>query len=209
MKSSFLCRWVRDRLPLVAGDELPGLERRRVERHLIGCPNCRRRRTALTGVLNVLHAAAAPAAIGAGPDAPSLWPALARQIRESRRPVPAAGLASFPFSFSFSLARFRFGLAPALGLGLGAMIATVLSMNAHRGQADSEARIRASARPIAAMVSAPAPSAAAPAPVRDLPVKPGETPVVDNTPPKIDYDLEHGTPMPPDARNSRDTRPTY
>ena len=36
------CAWVRDRLPLLAGDDWLGPDRRRVERHLIGCPTCRR-----------------------------------------------------------------------------------------------------------------------------------------------------------------------
>ena len=32
------CKWVRDRLPLLAGDDLVGPDRRRVESHLVGCP---------------------------------------------------------------------------------------------------------------------------------------------------------------------------
>src|SRR5258707_7287888 len=81
------CKWVRDRLPLLVGEELRGLDRRRVERHLIGCPQCRQHQASLGEVLGVLRTVAATAV--APVDAPSLWPALARQIRESRRPVPS------------------------------------------------------------------------------------------------------------------------
>ena len=78
------CRWVRDRLPLLAGDDLVGPDRRRVESHLVGCPECRRHRVALGHALRALETASASSP--ARPDAPSLWPDLARQIRESRRP---------------------------------------------------------------------------------------------------------------------------
>src|SRR4051794_18530463 len=105
------CRWVRDRLPLLAGEELRGLDLRRVERHLIGCPKCRHHRASLDGALSVLHAASAYAP--AQPDAPSLWPDLARQIRHSRRPAQAPVFA-WPW---------RLGLWPAFGLGLGLAVA--------------------------------------------------------------------------------------
>src|SRR4051812_18082382 len=80
------CKWIRERLPLLTGDELVGLDRRRVERHLIGCPECRQHRVALANALEILHTASAYSPVS--PEAPSLWPALARQIRESRRPAP-------------------------------------------------------------------------------------------------------------------------
>ncbi len=60
------CNWARARLPLLVGDELVGAERRRVERHLIGCPRCRAHRVALGHALEVMHAAAAESAAGAG-----------------------------------------------------------------------------------------------------------------------------------------------
>ncbi len=86
--TSRTCRWVRRRLPLLVGGELAVAERRRVERHLIGCPACRGRRDASKQSLSVLRdvAALGPIAPGfrAGGDRPSVWPALARQIRESR-----------------------------------------------------------------------------------------------------------------------------
>ncbi|MBX6314032.1 MAG: zf-HC2 domain-containing protein, partial [Isosphaeraceae bacterium] len=83
------CSWVRARLPLLAGGELLGLDRRLVERHLIGCPACRSRWESLRGSLDALHAAAA--VDPARPEAPSLWPELARQLRESRRAGASQG----------------------------------------------------------------------------------------------------------------------
>lgn len=81
------CRWVLDRLPLLAGGELLGLERRRIERHVLDCTACRDRLAALRATLVTLHTAGQLDPIA--PDAPSLWPALARQIQESRRgPAP-------------------------------------------------------------------------------------------------------------------------
>lgn len=102
------CRRVAGWLPLLAGAELHGEERRRAQRHLIGCPSCRatlaaheRALAALQSlaqhdpapsrptVLSLTGAApeAVPTAIDSVPaPAGSLWPALARQIEESRRP---------------------------------------------------------------------------------------------------------------------------
>lgn len=81
------CEWVCERLPLHASDELMGLDRRLVERHLIGCPACRDRLESLRDTLDVFQVAAeCPEASVEGP---SLWPALARQIQESGRPVAA------------------------------------------------------------------------------------------------------------------------
>jgi hypothetical protein len=37
------CGWFQARLPLLAGNDLVGPERREVERHLIGCAGCRQR----------------------------------------------------------------------------------------------------------------------------------------------------------------------
>ncbi len=83
------CRWVRDRLPLLAGGELTGTERRTVERHLITCAACRDHRRSLSDALVVLQQAAAVGidVVGDASDAepPSLWLALERQIQESRR----------------------------------------------------------------------------------------------------------------------------
>jgi anti-sigma factor RsiW len=57
-----------------------------VERHLIGCPGCRHHLESLRDAVEVLHEAAAAEIV----TAPTLWPALERQIRESRRPAPSA-----------------------------------------------------------------------------------------------------------------------
>src|SRR4051794_36412795 len=85
------CAWVRARLPLLCGGELSGPDRREVERHLIGCPGCRGHAASLAGAQGALRAAAGwSAGAGAEGNGPSLWPALARQIRESRH-APAAG----------------------------------------------------------------------------------------------------------------------
>ena len=77
------CAWSRTRLPLFAGGELVGSERRKTERHLITCSQCRDRLESLRSSLSVLKTLG----MDSGPrfDHPSLWPALARQIRESRR----------------------------------------------------------------------------------------------------------------------------
>lgn len=83
------CRWVQSRLPLLAGNDLVGPDRRRTERHLVTCPECRRHLSALRDVLGTLHRAAEIPALRPGDDRP-LWPALARQIRESRRSSPFA-----------------------------------------------------------------------------------------------------------------------
>jgi len=79
MRVDHRCRWVRHRLPLLAGGELAVEERRKVERHLIGCPGCRDRCDASTGALAALRSFAEESPADAG--APSLWPALALQIR--------------------------------------------------------------------------------------------------------------------------------
>jgi len=81
------CRWARHRLPLIAGGELAGHDRRKAERHLIGCPDCRKHLDSLHGALGALHSLASAPSSSA--EALSLWPALARQIRETRRPAPS------------------------------------------------------------------------------------------------------------------------
>src|SRR5262249_9445471 len=91
------CKWVRDRLPLLAGNDLLGSERRRVERHLIGCPHCRERKEALKSAFELLQVTADEPVVNH--NAPSLWPALARQIREARRPAHSPGL-SWLFAWS-------------------------------------------------------------------------------------------------------------
>ncbi len=82
------CRWARPRLALLAGGELAGEDRRKAERHLIVCGECRTRLASLRESLGALQIAAT--SLVPSPDSPSLWPALARQMREARHPEPAA-----------------------------------------------------------------------------------------------------------------------
>ena len=196
---SFRCRWVRDRLPLLAGDELGGSERRRVERHLIACPGCREHRDALSRALEVLATASAVSPVGSAA-APSLWPALARQIRESRRPVAAPAF-SLPFGLAPSWPSVRFW--PALGLSLTLLAAIGTTVGVRQRVSHLRAEIAANERPIWPPLHAARPSVAAGAPAPNLAAtSSADSSIADNAPhARLDYDLEHGTPMPPDARD--------
>lgn len=129
MPTELRCRWVRSRLALLAGDpegrDLPWDDRRHVERHLIGCPSCRTERDSLVSAVSMLHEAGV-----AGPaksEAPSIWPALARQIRESRHVRPN------PWS--------RLGLLSPLGLAAGLLVAgTAIGLVGSRIQPPSAPR---------------------------------------------------------------------
>jgi len=208
------CKWVRGRLPLLVGDDLRGLDRRRVERHLIGCPQCRQHQAALGQALETLRTASVHSPVPS--DAPSLWPALARQIRESRRPAPASG-----FGFGLPLAWLRINLRPwpalgvGLGLGLSAIVAAGVGLGLRPESADAPANLGAKRMPVR---SASTPSrtqpvvnaAPAPSPHREPSVLVEASTTVESSPPsRIDYyDLEHGRPM-PDTREARDTQATY
>jgi anti-sigma factor RsiW len=190
------CKWVRDRLPLLAGDELPVADRRGVERHLIGCSSCRQHRVALDHALEVLHAVRAEGV--SKPEAPSLWPELARQIRQSRRPAasPLWGWLSFR-------------LQPALALGLGVLAAVGVAVAARNQIADARARMASAARPIArtSLVAQdePAPSTDA---GLEAPKPSSDTPILETTPTtRLGFDLDHGTPMGSDLREGK--QPTY
>lgn len=202
------CRWTADRLPLLAGGELTGAERRKVERHKIVCPACRDRADASGDILRLLHAAAAlePAA-APRPDAPSLWPALERQIleaRHDRRPAPA--WFSIPWRLPASWADAPFSFPPTLRPSLvGALALTALAAGAvgswsHHRLADARAHDLVAARPLAPLPS----RVVAP---RDTEIESAES-VASATPPgpstpqpppvvagmKFDYDLDRGTP---------------
>ncbi len=184
------CRWVRDRLPLLAGDDLVGPDRRRVESHMVGCPECRRRREALGHALLVLETASTSSP--ARPDAPSLWPDLARQIRESRRPHRGP-----TFGFGFAPPRVRF--CPAFSLILG-LLAAIGATAAVRNQiAATRADMAANARPIATPDVAERPRDSVPS--HDMP-----TPVAENDPPQRFHDDGDGatntTPEPRDSKAS-------
>ena len=199
------CRWVRDRLPLMVDEELRGLDRRRVERHLIGCPRCRQQQAALGQAFETLRNVAASAI--APPDAPSLWPALARQIRESRRPAPTP-----TFPFAWALAWPRANPWPAFGLALGLLATLVVGVGVRRQITVSQAHMAINESPITSipgphksrLVARPVPG---PAPRRETPA-PIEIPVVESAPaaPRLDFDLDHGRPMSPETRDARDPR---
>lgn len=109
------CGWFQTRLPLLAGDDLVGPERRDVERHLVSCSDCRQRLESLEGALGVLHiAAAVPSSAPAS--TVSVWPPLARQIRESRRTTPTA----WPRRVAWPVA----GLAASVLIAVGALALT-------------------------------------------------------------------------------------
>lgn len=188
------CKWVRDRLPLLAGDELFGTERRRVERHLIGCAQCRAQRSALANALEVLHAASGESP--SRPDAPTLWPALARQIQESRRHPPPARWTQIV-------------TWPRLALAAGLVAALGVTVEAHRQRAESRARIASAAHALPAPTvvprATPVPPPPAPLAERIAESEPDPEP----TPPaRYDYVLDHGTPMGPDGADSK-SRPSY
>lgn len=215
---SYRCRWVRDRLPLLTGGELTGADRRKVERHLIACPGCRDRKASLVGALAALHTAAGhlPAGlglgVGAGAEAPSLWPALARQIREARHePTPLAfpSLFSEPrewveafLSRSLSRSSRPWRLAAAV-LIMASLAAAGVDAWSRRQVHSARVEMAAAARPVGITpVFTPSP-----API--VPAIPGpsiaQTDASSTRPDRpvatarIDYDLDHGTPMGPDA----------
>jgi hypothetical protein len=100
----------------MAGDDLRGPERRQVERHLIGCPTCRARLAGQRQALDVLATIAATPPDR--PNAPSLWPALARQVREQRHPGTARTFA-WHQGTGWSLPRTGLALVASALIGLG------------------------------------------------------------------------------------------
>jgi len=186
------CKWVRDRLPLLAGNDLLGSERRRVERHLIGCSHCRGRRDALGSAFGVLQLAAGESPLNG--DAPSLWPALARQIREARRPAPRLGL-----SWLFDWSRLR--PWPTFGLGMGLLAAFGLTFSVRYQASVSRAEIAKNARPVEALSAGPELTDEQPPQVY---VAHQDEPAAEAaSPPRFDYDLDRGTPMGPDSLETK------
>lgn len=121
------CLWIRARLPLLAGGDSLGIDRRVVERHLLRCAGCRRRLEALQVSQEVLQAVADADVDPKQAEAPSLWPALAQQIRESRHPRVRAAW-SFESRWAWTW--------PAVGLVSGLLIALALV-----GQVSKEVRV--------------------------------------------------------------------
>jgi hypothetical protein len=202
------CHWVRDRLPLLVGNDLRGIDRRRVERHLIGCPQCRQHQSALGQSLKALRAVAITSPVA--PDAPSLWPALSRQIRESRRPSAVPTLV-LPTPFAPLISWLRLNPWPAFGLGLALLTTATVMANLHIRQKNNTAKVgvAVNARPIMPVPTLPR-ITQAPTLVSDShrelspPLEPSSTET------RHDYDLDFGRPMPPaDRGETRDTRLTY
>jgi anti-sigma factor RsiW len=111
------CRWVRRRLALLAGDldgrDLAWDDRRAVERHVVGCDSCRSAQTALEATVGLLRAVAS--SVPCDPEAPSIWPALSRQIQGTRhaRPAPWSGLGA---GSTFGMAAATLVVGGAIGL---------------------------------------------------------------------------------------------
>jgi len=158
--TSRTCRWVSQRLPLLVGGDLVVSERRRVERHLIGCPACQDRRDASEQSLSILHdiASLGPVASGSqvGGDRSSVWPALARQIRESRhRPDRSSG-----WDWGRSWRLWNLQAQPVVGFGLiaGTLILGLgwIGLSGRSGPVEV-ARPAIVANPKALIVAAPVP----------------------------------------------------
>ena len=212
MKTNHQCRWVCRRLPLLAGGELAVEERRKVERHLIGCPDCQERRDASAVALTALRCLGEE--LPSKVDAPSLWPSLSRQIRQSRHASPVLAWWEKPLPRPWGFA----SLTAAIGVVLVAFIAPPA--------ADVEQGLTTS--PIVMVDEDPdldfvdwtsmdaLPEAAEP-PRRShgaLPRTPGpgeltQAPLKPIEPPssilRFDYDLDHGTPMTPGSQDPQRT----
>ncbi len=211
------CAWSRARLPLLAGGELLGIERRRVERHVLVCADCRAGLAAATQAIETLRTAAAtsPTMRAGVPDVaqPSLWPELRRQIAESGRTVPRAWRWELwptfdGLTWASSLPRLALGLAVCL-IASGVYVGTLVeSKNARE-------RIARNARPVASDVfeESDEPDVEPLVVEAEIPTEPTVTvptaALVDRAPApatKFGYDLEGGTPMPIGAH---DVKPSY
>ncbi|HEX8203425.1 MAG TPA: hypothetical protein VF590_23315 [Isosphaeraceae bacterium] len=165
------CLWVQARLPLLAGGDWLGPDRRPIERHLLLCAACRRHLAALRASQDALRVAGS--SWPTPPDAPSLWPALALQIRQARRPDRRDGA--------------RTWLWPALGLAAGLLAALLI------------ASVRPGPDPVTLAQRVPTPASAPavvapPPPV--MPAPPDEVAAVDQTPPALEE--EESDPPPPE-----------
>jgi hypothetical protein len=200
------CRWIRDRLPLLVGDDLVGLERRKVERHLIACLPCRKERATLTNALGALHAAAAESPVQAtrSSASTSLWPALERQIRESKHEGsrPAFERPNFLEWLEIHL-RVRPALA-GLTLTLAGLTLLGVGVWSHSRTTTANADVLAATQPILpALDSLPEPAPIEAAPVMSSVVQTESSSGSSSSSPstsRVDYDLDHGTPMGPDSR---------
>ena len=146
------CAWTRTRLGLFVGDDLIGPERREVERHLISCAKCRTQLEKHEESFSALRAVA-----GAGPvlsDATSVWPALERQIRESRHTAP----------IFWGWTRSALALAATLALASLAVLAPRAQFDQNRNKAGDHVAVRSStvlkavvATPVVSRAGSPVP----------------------------------------------------
>ena len=229
------CDWVGRRLSLFVGGELPSAERRVVERHLIVCEQCRTCETSRQRAFEALKTAAgiAPASL-LEHDAPlvSLWPNLARQIQDSKHaPVPRAlswegvtfWLEETWAGFSESLAGLGRSLAapslvgfrvvPVVMAALVLVSVTVFGVGSWVRWTEnrSQSELAAAARPIVTPDFSAFPRARGPAlPSDDATFVRNEAsaskPERVSTSSRLNYDLDHGTPMGP---HSLDLKPSY
>lgn len=196
------CRWVRDRLPLLAGGELTGPDRRQVERHLIACAGCRDLGRSLSESLAVLRDASTLAA--PSPEPLSLWPALQLQIREAKH-MARAEARTLPASPTWddALALFagrRFRATAALVVVLGGVVGVsgAVGVWARRQVVAARSRESVAARPIRIRSGfAVAPLAPVPEPSLLTTIARSDPAPADpvRLPPRFDYDLDRGTPM--------------
>jgi Putative zinc-finger len=209
MKTNHQCRWVCRRLPLLAGGELAVEERRKVERHLIGCPDCQGRRDASAAALAALRRLGEE--LPSKADVPSLWPSLSRQIRQSRHASPVLAWWEKPLPRPWGFA----SLTAALGVVLVASIAPPTA-DVEQGLTTSpivlvnedpdldlvdwtsmDAQPEASESPRRSAL----PSDPKPGELAQGPLKPIEPP----SSIRFDYDLDHGTPMTPGSQDPQRT----
>ncbi len=196
------CRWVRYRLPLLIGGELKVEERRRVERHLIGCSDCQGQRSRSTDAFAALRSFAevsAPVLV----DSPSVWPALAGQIRESRHASPSLSWWETPLPRNWA--------ALSLAMGLIGLVAGPLALLSGRDPVRT-APTSVTTRPVEPPRLAATPPSALPSD-RSRPVdgssKGGANSGFDPTAGpglQVNYDLDHGTPI---GSGSRDPQHSY
>lgn len=200
------CRWVCDRLPLLDGGELIGSDRRKVESHLVVCRPCRVRREGLANALNVLRAAGAeaPSLSNTRADSASLWPALQRQIRETRHQPRNSAIAELLSWLDRPSSRF----AALAATGLIAVAATWAGVDAWaRSQVSTANAVATSAsRPVP--VRPPVPHSALDfAPIIANADADLSSRSPDRIPSRFGYDLDRGT-----VTNSSDAgqiKPSY
>jgi hypothetical protein len=208
MNSDHLCRWVRPRLPLLAGGELGVDDRRTVERHLIGCSGCRDRKAASTRALTALRSFAQEAPAPAGP---SIWPSLAAEIRRSRHATPRPAWRDAVLNWLRAPLAPAIPFRPSLGLAFVAAAGLLLAYPGARGRDRDRTRAQS---PIV-VVEPPVDRIAAPAPAPSmasrskasktsgaLPDGPNPSasdlkPIEPPPPLRLGYDLDHGSPTVP------------